>query len=73
MKKMMSSLKNILLENRWLLILLAVLGIAAFILLWTCSMKGILKETKTAYDAVENYWEDTNLDGWMIFQEKQEI
>ncbi|MCI5509634.1 MAG: hypothetical protein MR436_04155 [Eubacterium sp.] len=51
MKKIMSRFRDILLENRLLLILLAGFAVAAFLLLWKCSLEGILSGTKTAYDA----------------------
>ena len=56
MKKIMSRFRNILLKNRCLLILLVGLAIVAFLLLWECSMEGILKDMKTACDAERVYW-----------------
>lgn len=56
MKKMMSRFRNILYENIVLLILLNGFGIVVFLLLWKCSMEGILRETKTAYVAEWDYW-----------------
>lgn len=74
MKKIMSRLRDILLENRLLLILLAGFVVAAFLLLWKCSMKGILMETKTAYDAECDYWlnADTRMYGDHVVIRNQE-
>ena len=52
MKKIMSKFQNILLENLLLLCLLIGFGIGIFLALWKCSLEGILREVKTAYDAI---------------------
>lgn len=56
MKKIMNRFRNILLENRLLSIFLAGFAVVAFLLLWECSMEGILREIKTACDAEHVYW-----------------
>lgn len=56
MKKMMSRFRVILQENVLLLCLLIGFGIGIFLTLWKCSMEGILRETKTVYDAEWDYW-----------------
>lgn len=56
MKKMMSRFRVILQENVLLLCLLIGFGIGIFLALWKCSMEGILRETKTVYDAEWDYW-----------------
>lgn len=74
MKKIMSRFRNILLKNRCLLILLVGLAIVAFLLLWECSMEGILKEMKTACDAERDYWlnADTEMYGEHVVIRNQE-
>ena len=56
MKTMMSRFQDVLRENLLLLCLLIGFGIGIFLALWKCSMEGILRETKMAYDADRNYW-----------------
>lgn len=74
MKKIMSRFRDILLENRLLLILLAGFAVAAFLLLWKCSLEGILSGTKTAYDAESDYWlnVDTEMYGKHVVIRNQE-
>ncbi|MGN8963510.1 WG repeat-containing protein [Bariatricus sp. HCP28S3_D3] len=55
MKMIMSRFRNILKENILLLILLIGFEVVAFLLLWKCSMKEVLRKTKTAYDAEWDY------------------
>lgn len=56
MKMIMNRFRNILQENILLQILLIGFVIGVFLMFWKCSMKEILRETKTAYDAEWNYW-----------------
>lgn len=56
MKKILSRFRGILQKNVLLMCLLIGFGIGIFLVLWKYSMEGILKETKTAYDAEWNYW-----------------
>lgn len=74
MIKIMSRFRNILLENRLLLILLAGFAVAVFLLLWECSMEGILREMKTACDAERDYWlnADTEMYGEHVVIRNQE-
>lgn len=56
MKAIRNRFRNILQENLLLLILFRGFVVAAFLLLWKCSLNEILRDTRTAYDAERDFW-----------------